>query len=227
MIPHTIKMAYEDAFFSMMAVGLLTCALIVFQNRVFHQENILVKQQKKEIEELGKMQNRFFSSMSHEIRTPINTVIGLNEMILREKVSPEVAENAKNIESASQMLLRATRMQIDTVMSGAECLKRTFEKRYDVILMDHMMPGMDGIECLHALRSQSGGLNQDVPVVALTANAGSENQELYRREGFDGYLLKPVTGIQLERELLQHLPRGVLSAVVSVQQRQICSFTGA
>ena len=48
------------------------------------------------------------------------------------------------------------------------------------------MPEMDGIACLHALRSQPGGLCQDVPVVALTANAGSGNQLLYRKEGFSG-----------------------------------------
>ena len=65
---------------------------------------------------------------------------------------------------------------------------------------------MDGIECRHAIQTQTGGLNSKTPVVALTANAGSENQELYRNEGFEGYLLKPVSGLQLEKELLRHLP---------------------
>ncbi len=51
------------------------------------------------------MQNHFFSSMSHEIRTPINTIIGLNEMILREEISDEAAGDAKSIQGASKMLL--------------------------------------------------------------------------------------------------------------------------
>lgn len=72
------------------------------------------------------------------------------------------------------------------------------------------MPEMDGIECLHAIRTQMGGFNQNTPVVALTANAGSENKALYFREGFDGYLLKPVSGEQLEEELIRHLPKNLI-----------------
>ena len=105
-----------------------------------------------------------------------------------------------------EKLLRGTKVQVETAASGAECLKKTLQNRYDVILMDHLMPEMDGIECLHAIRTQTGGLNQSIPIVILTANAGGENQALYRKEGFDGYLLKPVSGIQLETELLRHLP---------------------
>ncbi len=67
--------------------------------------SMVYEEQRIEIEELNRAQNRFFSSMSHEIRTPINTIIGLNEMILREKVSDEVAEDAANVRAASNMLL--------------------------------------------------------------------------------------------------------------------------
>lgn len=435
-VSHTIQVAYVDSFATLSIVTIMTCGMILFQNAIFRSENETTQKQKKEIEELNQAQNRFFSSMSHEIRTPINTIIGLNEMILREDVSDEVAADAKSIQGASKMLLtlindildmskiesgkmdivpvtydvgamlsdivnmiwvrakekglefhidvdqtmpsqllgdevrikqilinvlnnavkytsegsvtlsmqckrlengcaqiiytvtdtgigikkesipflfsafkrvdetnnryiegtglglsivkqlvelmggdiavnsvytkgstfvitlpqeivgkaeigeldletrhalnvrehykqsfeapkahvlivddnetnllvaekllRDTKINIDTVTSGAECLKKTLQNRYDAILMDHLMPEMNGIECLHAIRTQTGGLNQDTPVVALTANAGGENQALYRREGFDGYLLKPVSGIQLETELLKHLPK--------------------
>ncbi len=439
-VRHTLKMAYLDSFGSLVIVSALTCGMILFQNAIFRSENEVTQKQKKEIEELNQMQNNFFSSMSHEIRTPINTIIGLNEMILREEVSDEVAADAQNIQSASKMLLalindvldmskiesgkmdivpviydagdmlsdivnmiwvrarekglefhidvdqklpaqlfgdevrikqilinvlnnavkytsegsvtlsiqcgkrergnmqivysvsdtgmgikkenipylfnsfkrvdeeknryiegtglglsivkqlvdlmggeiavnsvytkgttfmitlpqeivgeeelgalnletrhemnsrkhyrqsfeapkarilivddndanlmvakkllRDTKVQIDTVTSGQGCLKKTLQNRYHVILMDHLMPGMDGIECLHELRIQTGGLNQTTPVVVLTANAGGDNQALYKREGFDGYLLKPVTGTQLEAELLRHLPGELVS----------------
>lgn len=439
-VSHTIQVAYVDSFATLSIVTIMTCSMILFQNAIYQSENAVAQKQKKEIEELNQMQNRFFSSMSHEIRTPINTIIGLNEMILREDVSDEVAADAKNIQGASKMLLtlindildmskiesgkmnivpvsydvgamlsdivnmiwirarekglefhidvdqtmpsqlygdevrikqilinvlnnavkytsegsvtlsiqckrmesdcaqisysitdtgigikkesipylfsafkrvdeeknryiegtglglsivkqlvdlmggeiavnsvytkgstfvitlpqkvvadtrigelnlearhamnarqhykqsfeapkahvlivddnetnlmvaekllRDTKVKIDTVMSGAECLKETLQNRYDVIFMDHLMPEMDGIECLHAIRTQTGGLNQDTPVVVLTANAGGENQEIYRREGFDGYLLKPVSGVQLETELLRHLPKELVN----------------
>lgn len=440
-MPHTMKLAYVDSFVTMVLVSGLISVMILFQNSIFRAENEVVNRQKKEIEELNRMQNRFFSSMSHEIRTPINTVIGLNEMILREDVSEEVAENARNIQSASEMLLalindildmskiesgkmdivpaeydvgemlstlvgmiwvrakekglefhvdvdhtmpaklygdevrvkqvlinilnnavkytnegsvslaiqctrrengvaeivytvtdtgmgikkeniphlfkafrrvddedkvrhiegtglglsivkqltelmggevavnsvytkgstfvvtlpqqlvdaqelgelnletrhamndrkhyrqsfeapkahvlivddnetnlmvaekllRATKVQVDTAAGGEQCLKLTYEKHYDMIFMDHLMPNMDGIECLHALRTQSGGLNHDAPVVVLTANAGGDMINLYRREGFDGYLFKPTTGVQLETELLRHLPRELIT----------------
>ena len=84
---------------------------------------------------------------------------------------------------------------------------RTLEYDYDLILMDHLMPEMDGIECLHAIRSQAGGLCKDTKVIVLTANAESENRSLYSKEGFDGYLIKPITGEILEAEVLKNLPR--------------------
>ena len=121
-----------------------------------------------------------------------------------------VDDNETNL-MVAEKLLRETKVNIDTVISGKSCLKKTLQNRYDVIFMDHLMPTMDGIECLHEIRKQTGGLNQNTPVVALTANAGGENQALYRREGFDGYLLKPVSGIQLETELLRHLPKQLVS----------------
>lgn len=437
---HTLEMGYIDSVACIIIVSSLICGMILFQNAIYRSENALAKKQKEEIEELNRMQNRFFSSMSHEIRTPINTIIGLNEMILRETSSEEVAADAKTIQGASKMLLalindildmskiesgkmdivpvsynvgdmlsdivnmiwvrvrekglkfhvdvdqsipsqlfgdevrikqilinvlnnavkytsegsvtlsvqcsrlegdqaqisytvtdtgmgikkenipflfrafkrmdeennryiegsglglsivkqlvdlmngeiavnsvytkgstfvitlpqkiigkaeigelnleshhsmnsreqykqsfeapkaqilfvddnetnllvaekllRDTKVNIDTVTSGKECLKKTLKNRYDVIFMDHLMPVMDGIECLHNIRKQPGGLNPSTPVVILTANAGGDNQALYQREGFDGYLLKPVTGLQLEAELLRHLSKELVT----------------
>ena len=438
-VRHTREMEYVDSLSTLTLVSVVICGMMLFQNAVYHSENKKAQMQTKEIEELNKAQNRFFSSMSHEIRTPINTIIGLNEMILRENVSDEVASDAKSIQNAGKMLLslindildmskiesgkmdivpvvcdvgamlsdivnmiwvrtkekglefhidvaenipaqvygdevrikqvlinllnnavkytpkgsvslsiqrqktegetvyiaysvtdtgmgikqesiphlfsafkrvdeeknryiegtglglsivkqlvdlmggdiavnsvytkgstfvvtlplkivgdaklgeidfekrhtantrerykavfeapkahvlvvddnetnlivaqkllKGTKVNTDTASDGAECLKKTELNRYDVIFMDHLMPVMDGIECLHRIREQAGGLNIDTPVVALTANAGGENQALYKREGFDGYLLKPVSGVQLETELLRHLPQEIV-----------------
>ncbi len=442
--------SFFDSAFSMVMVGLLTSVLLMFLNRMYEEENALTQQQKKEIEELNQAENHFFSSMSHEIRTPINTIIGLNEITLRGDIPPEVAENARNIQGASKLLLtlindildiskiksgkmevisaayetgtlfseivniiwvkakekglefklhvdpsipsmlcgdevrikqilinllnnavkytsegsvtlsvrcerqglnrvtvwysvedtgqgvkkenipylfnafrrvdeeknrhiegtglglsivkqlvdlmggeisvnsvytkgskfivaleqdivdekelgtftlasRAkfhdggayrqsfeapdahilvvddndmnlmvvtkllaeTKIQIDTASSGAECLRLTQNHHYDCILMDHMMPEMDGIECLHALRAQPGGLCQTVPVVALTANAGSDNQLLYRKEGFSGYLAKPVSGALLEAAVLSILPKEMVRLCEEAGQSEL------
>ena len=88
--------------FALRTVFALMLYFLQFSIRV---RSIVYEEQKKEIDDLNRAQNRFFSSMSHEIRTPINTIIGLNEMILREKVNDEVAEDAANIRAASNMLL--------------------------------------------------------------------------------------------------------------------------
>ncbi len=436
---HDRSMWYADSLISVVLVGFVVYIMIWFLNRLFTEENRHVREQAQEIENLNKAQNRFFSSMSHEIRTPINTIIGLNEMILREDVSDEVIQDAENIQAASRMLLslindildmskiesgkmdiirapyhvgdmlseivnmiwiranskglefnidvdpniplrlnsdevrikqilinllnnavkytnegrvslsvslsavengqalvtysvedtgigirkesiphlfdafkrvdeeqnkyiegtglglsivkqltdllggtiavnsiytkgstfvvtirqdivddtqlgkfdpginrgvhdrpmyhqsfeapeakvlivddnsanlmvvvkflRDTLVQTDTAVSAEQALEQTLVKKYDVILMDHLMPGMDGIECLHAIREQAGGLNKDTPVIALTANAGSENQALYKREGFAAYLVKPVDAALMEHIILGLLPEDLV-----------------
>ncbi len=103
-------------------------------------------------------------------------------------------------------LLRSTKVQIDTVESGKECLKKTAERPYHVILMDHMMPGMDGEETLRALRSQAKGFCQKAPVLALTANVMTNADQIYQDMGFDGYLAKPINAALLEASLLKYLP---------------------
>ena len=450
MAQHAMSHSFFDSVVSVTMVGLLSSVLLLFLNRLYNRENEITQQQKKEIEELNRAENNFFSSMSHEIRTPINTIIGLNEIILRGDISDEVAENARNIQGASKMLLTlvndildlskiksgkmeivnvsyetgklfseivnmiwikaqekglefklhvdpsipsmlfgdevrvkqilinllnnaikytergfvklsvrcerrrvnrvrvwytvedsgqgvkkenipyifnafkrvdeeknrhiegtglglsivqqlvelmggeisvnsvytqgstflvmleqdivddkalgefslasrvqirqgeqyhqsfeapeahilvvddndmnlmvvrkllaATKIQLDTASSGAECLALTQKQHYDAILMDHLMPEMDGIQCFHALRTQPGGLCQDVPVIALTANAGSDNQFLYRREGFSGYLAKPVSGALLEAGVLSILPKNLVKLSEEASQSEI------
>ncbi len=103
-------------------------------------------------------------------------------------------------------LLRGTKVKVDTVGSGKECLKKTAENAYHVILMDHMMPDMDGEETLKAVRAQAKGFCQKTPVIALTANVMSNADQIYRDMGFDGYLAKPVNSALLENSLLKFLP---------------------
>ncbi len=102
-------------------------------------------------------------------------------------------------------LLKQTLLQIEEAANGEECLKKTMDTHYDIILMDHMMPGMDGVETLHRLRKQDGA-NRDTTVIVLTANAVVGVKDFYLGEGFDDYLSKPISGSLLEEMLLNYLP---------------------
>lgn len=94
-----------DSLFAVIMVGLTVGIILKFQLKVFDKERQLTQEQKKELELVGKSKDVFFASMSHEIRTPINSIIGLNELIIRENPSAEIQEYAKNIQNASKMLL--------------------------------------------------------------------------------------------------------------------------
>ncbi len=109
--------------------------------------------------------------------------------------------------------LRSTKMLVDTAQSGEEALIKTMEKEYHIILMDHLMPEMDGIECAGKIREQKGGLSKNARMVALTANAGAENRKLFEEALFDAYLTKPVNGDDLEAAVYRLLPGKLVKEV--------------
>ncbi len=103
-------------------------------------------------------------------------------------------------------LLKKTQIQIDSALSGEEGLELAAQNKYDLIFIDHMMPGMDGIEMLTHLEEAKYELNADVPRVALTANAISGAREFYINEGFTEYLTKPIDVRKLEGMIAKLLP---------------------
>ena len=105
-------------------------------------------------------------------------------------------------------LLKRTKVQVVTAKSGKDCLKLCDKEAFNIILMDHRMPEMDGVETLHHLREN--GINKDVPVIAVTANVISGAYEYYTREGFDDLILKPVNVDFLEEKLMQYIPKELL-----------------
>ena len=115
-----------------------------------------------------------------------------------------VDDNHMNLK-VIEMLLRRTEIQLDLVTGGMECMEKTKEKKYDIILMDHMMPEPDGIQTLHMLRRDTGNPNQNTTVIALTANAIAGTRELYIKEGFSDYLAKPIVPAQLEEMIAKYL----------------------
>ncbi|MBO5166084.1 MAG: response regulator [Lachnospiraceae bacterium] len=102
-------------------------------------------------------------------------------------------------------LLKRVQVQVTCCISGTECLHEIQNNSFDVVLLDHMMPGMDGIETLKELRKMPAG--KEIPVIALTANAIAGVREEYLAAGFDGYLSKPIDAKDLEEVLLKYLPQ--------------------
>ncbi len=99
-------------------------------------------------------------------------------------------------------------MITDTANSGKEAIDKYSLYDYDVVFMDHMMPGMDGVEAMKHLKEIASDSGRAVPVVALTANAVSGAREMFKREGFDGFISKPIDIKDFERTM-----RNVLSGV--------------
>jgi CheY-like chemotaxis protein len=108
-----------------------------------------------------------------------------------------------NLEVASFML-GSFGIKPDMAKSGTEAVKMAADKRYDLILMDHMMPGMDGVEAAGIIRQ--GGSSSATPIVALTANAVSEAKNMFLAKGFNGFLAKPMDSATLAECLLRRLP---------------------
>ena len=105
-----------------------------------------------------------------------------------------------------QGLLKQTKIQIDTAISGRECLECVKRKKYDVVFLDHMMPEMDGIETLQNMKSLTDNLSKETPVIMLTANAIVGAKEEYMEAGFTDYLTKPIQETQILEMLLKYLP---------------------
>ena len=131
-------------------------------------------------------------------------------------VAPDVSalvvdDNPMNL-SVIKGLLSATKMYIVTAASGEECLQKLEESSYDIVLLDHMMPGMDGLETVAKIREK----HEKLPVIALTANYISNGDEFYTSKGFDGYLPKPVDGETLEKTIREFLPSSMVMDVDEV-----------
>lgn len=120
-----------------------------------------------------------------------------------------VDDNRMNLAVLSG-LLKKYGIVPDVAISGEECLHLCETNKYDLILMDHMMPSPDGIETMHKIRNEIS-LNKETAIVVLTANAVSGAKQKYLDEGFDDYLSKPVETNFLEQVLLKHLPEEMIT----------------
>lgn len=115
-----------------------------------------------------------------------------------------VDDSTMNIKVASG-LLGILKADVTACKSGAEMLDIIRQKKFDIILLDHMMPVMDGIETLERSRFVENNLNTDTPYIALTANAIAGAREMYLEKGFTDYLSKPMKIEELSAVISSHL----------------------
>ena len=106
-------------------------------------------------------------------------------------------------------MLKCTKVHVDTAESGKAAIELAKQKHYDIILMDHIMPEMDGVETYAKLRNEKT-MCDDTPVIMLTANAIAGVREKYMDEGFADYISKPVRGDKLESVIKSFLPPGLI-----------------
>ncbi len=117
-----------------------------------------------------------------------------------------VDDNAMNL-SVIKALMKQTKITVDTASSGKECLDMTAGMKYDIILLDHMMPGFDGVATLKMIRNDNSNPNQKGVIIALTANAVAGCREMYLNYGFTDYFAKPIQADEFDEMLIHYLPK--------------------
>ena len=103
-------------------------------------------------------------------------------------------------------LMKENEVKVDDAESGEDCLRLCGKNAYDVILMDYMMPRMDGKETLHNLRAMTDAPGSKAKVIVCTANALVGVRAELLSAGFDDFLSKPVNGKELEEMLAKYIP---------------------
>jgi len=104
-------------------------------------------------------------------------------------------------------LLSAYGIKVHTCRSGAAAIEAVRREEYDFVLMDHMMPEMDGIEAAMRIRNLGGRRGEKLPIIAVTANAVSGAKEMFLQHGFNGYLSKPIDPQKLNNLLEKWIPK--------------------
>ncbi|MCI5954417.1 MAG: ATP-binding protein [Lachnospiraceae bacterium] len=117
-----------------------------------------------------------------------------------------VDDNEMNLKVAKG-LLAPFRMRIDTAEDGQQAVHMVDERHYDLVLMDHMMPVMDGLEATAAIRALDGEYYRKLPIIALSANATVEAREMFIQGKMDDFIAKPIRMKELVRCILKWLPK--------------------
>ena len=155
-----------------------------------------LKQPIVDAEPIGNYEERVRASLRKNSAKALPKIVGAKVLVV-----DDFAMNLK----VSNNLLKLFGITPDLVLSGKDAIKAIGKKTYHIVFLDHMMPGMDGIETLAELRSRNL-IGSFTKVIALTANAVVGARETYLAAGFDDYISKPIDMKELEKTLLEYLP---------------------
>jgi len=111
-----------------------------------------------------------------------------------------VVDDAHTNLDVAKGLLSKYKMNVDCISNGNDAIERIKSQKtiYDAIFMDHMMPGMDGIEAAKWIRKIGNDYAKNIPIIALTANAVAGNERLFLEEGFQAFVPKPINLLKLD-----------------------------
>ncbi len=146
-----------------------------------------------------------------------------NQRIIFPNVNALVVDDEPMNLHVAVGLLHKYEIRVTTASSGAEAIRLCREQPFDLIFMDHMMPEMDGIEAMKQIRQILAAENREVPVIALTANALSSARERFLREGFDGFVSKPIELPELERVMKRVLPKSAATSYIEENAKDLVS----
>lgn len=150
-------------------------------------------------EQIGDYRKKYKEKLHHEVR--------YHESFHAEDARILVVDDNEVNLKIVVGLAKNTKLQIDTALSAAEGLKLIRQHSYQLLLIDHMMPEMDGIEMLQHVKTMDGGIYKDIPAVAIMANALSGAKQTYLDAGFCGYLSKPIDPERFEQIIKDNLPQ--------------------
>ena len=178
--------------------------------------------------------SRFFFTIEQTIidPTPVSAVNynGQKDNVTEKEaeclfIAPEahillVDDNELNLVVAKE-LLKPLRMQIDTAENGLQAVKMVRDSQYDLVLMDHMMPVMDGIEAAKAIRALPEDKYQKLPIIALTANAMVDARKEFLNAGMNGFVAKPIDFARICNQLKLWLPKDLVRDVPKEEAKKL------
>lgn len=178
--------------------------------------------------------SRFFFTIEQTIidPTPVSAVNynGQKDNVTEKEaeclfIAPEahillVDDNELNLVVAKE-LLKPLRMQIDTAENGLQAVKMVRGSQYDLVLMDHMMPVMDGIEAAKAIRALPEDKYQKLPIIALTANAMVDARKEFLNAGMNGFVAKPIDFVRICNQLKLWLPKDLVRDVPKEEAKKL------
>ena len=133
-----------------------------------------------------------------------------------------VDDNPVNIKIAAGYL-KSYKIEADSALGGLECVEKVSKTRYDIVLLDYMMPEVDGVDTLNLIRAKSGEdeYYKKLPIVALTADAVNGSEEKFKNFGFNEYLAKPINEGKLEDVLAKFLPPEIVAINAEIDDEEI------